>query len=98
MTEDELDQALGYQHDVGFDEGYEVGYDSGFEDGYQAGIDSVDCSVTNVVIGDGSNKVPRYFTGCSNCGCVLDPFYTMGGFMGPPEYCPRCGAKVIEEK
>ena len=45
MTEDELEQALRYQHDVGFDEGYEVGYDSGFEDGYQAGIDSVDCSV-----------------------------------------------------
>lgn len=45
MTDDELEQALRYQHDVGFDEGYEVGYDIGFEDGYQAGVDSVGCSV-----------------------------------------------------
>ena len=55
MTDDELEQALRYHHDVGFDEGYEVGYEEGyefgynaaFEDGYQAGIDSVDCSVLN---------------------------------------------------
>lgn len=55
MTDDELEQALRYHHDVGFDEGYEVGYEEGyefgynaaFEDGYQAGIDSVDCSVVN---------------------------------------------------
>ncbi len=50
MTDDELEQALRYQYDVGFDEGYEFGYEEGyefgynaaFEDGYQAGIDSVD--------------------------------------------------------
>lgn len=29
MTDDELEQALRYQHDVGFDEGYEVGYEDG---------------------------------------------------------------------
>lgn len=50
ISDESIEQALRYQHDVGFDEGYEVGYDEGyefgynaaFEDGYQAGIDSVD--------------------------------------------------------
>ena len=42
--------------------------------------------------------VPKHFTGCSNCGCTWDWFYKMGGFNGPPNYCPRCGAKVIKEK
>lgn len=49
LTDEEIEQALKYQHDVGFDEGYEVGYeegyefgyDSAFDDGCQAGIDSV---------------------------------------------------------
>ena len=36
--------------------------------------------------------VPKHQTGCSNCGCVWDWFYRMGGFNGPPNYCPRCGA------
>lgn len=31
--EERLDQALQYQHDVGFDEGYQVGYEDGFSDG-----------------------------------------------------------------
>lgn len=38
--------------------------------------------------------VPKHQTGCSSCGCVWDWFYVMGGFNGPPNYCPRCGAKV----
>lgn len=42
--------------------------------------------------------VPKYQTGCSNCGCVWDWFYRQHDFMGPPNYCPRCGAKVTEEK
>ena len=37
--------------------------------------------------------VPKHQTGCSNCGCAWDWFYVMGGFNGPPNYCPRCGAK-----
>lgn len=36
--------------------------------------------------------VPKYFVGCSNCGCVWDFFYNTCGYMGPPNYCPRCGA------
>lgn len=51
MTDDEIEQALKYQHDVGFEvgyeEGYEFGYDSAFNDGYQAGIDSVDLNEVN---------------------------------------------------
>lgn len=46
------------------------------------------------VVGDGTNKVPIYSTGCSNCGCVWDGFYIKMSFMGPPNYCPRCGARV----
>lgn len=36
--------------------------------------------------------VPKHFTGCSNCGYVWDWFYQAPPFMGPPNYCPRCGA------
>lgn len=42
--------------------------------------------------------VHKYQTGCSNCGCTWDWFYRQLDFMGPPNYCPRCGAKVTEEK
>ena len=31
--QEKLDQALRYQHDVGFDEGYELGYQEGYEEG-----------------------------------------------------------------
>lgn len=53
---------------------------------------------SRAVYGDGTNIVPRYMTGCSNCGCVWDMFYISLTFMGPPDYCPRCGAKVIKDK
>ena len=43
----------------------------------------------------GEPPVPKYCTGCSNCGCVWDNFYRQLSFMGPPNYCPRCGAKVM---
>lgn len=36
---EKLDQALRYQHDVGFDEGYDVGFEEGFELGYQDGYE-----------------------------------------------------------
>lgn len=36
--------------------------------------------------------VPKHWTGCSNCGLVWDWSYKMPPFMGPPNYCPRCGA------
>ena len=36
--------------------------------------------------------VPKHQTGCSNCGYVWDWFYIQLPFMGPPNYCPRCGA------
>lgn len=39
--------------------------------------------------------VPRYWTGCSNCGCVWDMFYVTIGFDGPPNYCPKCGAMNV---
>lgn len=90
MTDDELEQALRYQHDVGFDEGYEVGY----EDGCQATLGKT----CHAEVGDGSGLVPKHWTGCSRCGCVWDYFYNNMAFMGPPEYCPRCGARVTEDK
>lgn len=31
-------------------------------------------------------------TGCSNCGCAWGLFYRQLPFMGPPNYCPWCGA------
>lgn len=39
--------------------------------------------------------VPEHFTGCSACGAVWDFFYVTGGYMGPPDYCPRCGARCL---
>ena len=41
INEDKLDEALKYQHDVGFDEGYEVGYEEGYNDGVNAANDDV---------------------------------------------------------
>lgn len=37
--QEKLDQALRYQHDVGFDEGYDVGFEDGFGTGYQEGYE-----------------------------------------------------------
>lgn len=37
--QEKLDQALRYQHDVGFDEGYDVGFGDGFDTGYQEGYE-----------------------------------------------------------
>ena len=37
--EEKLEQALRYQHDVGFDEGYECGFDDGYDTGYSSGWD-----------------------------------------------------------
>lgn len=54
----------------------------------------VDHETCRAVVGDGVNKVPKYWTGCSECGCVWDFFYQTGGFMGPPTYCPKCGRRV----
>lgn len=42
--------------------------------------------------------VPKHCTGCSNCGAVWDFFYVILGYMGPPSYCPRCGAKVMPDE
>ena len=53
---------------------------------------------SRAVLGDGTNIVPKYWTGCSNCGCVWDMFYISLAFMGPPDYCPRCGARVIKDE
>lgn len=39
--------------------------------------------------------VPKHSTGCSNCGAVWDFFYNKLAYMGPPNYCPKCGAKVM---
>lgn len=35
--EEKLTQALRYQHDVGFDEGYECGFEDGYDAGYTSG-------------------------------------------------------------
>ena len=40
--------------------------------------------------------VPKHWTGCSNCGSVWDFFYNICGYMGPPNFCPKCGAKVVD--
>ena len=42
------------------------------------------------------SPVPTYQTGCSECGEVWDDFYRRLKWMGPPNFCPRCGAKRIE--
>lgn len=42
--------------------------------------------------------VPKHFIGCSNCGAVWDFFYNILGYMGPPSYCPKCGAKVVSDE
>lgn len=38
-------------------------------------------------------KRPEYSVECSNCACPWGYFYNVSCFMGPPNYCPRCGAK-----
>lgn len=40
--------------------------------------------------------VPKHWTGCSNCGSVWDFFYNICGYMGPPNFCPNCGRKVVD--
>lgn len=35
--EEKLEQALRYQHDVGFDEGYDCGFEDGYDTGYSSG-------------------------------------------------------------
>ena len=34
MDDETMDEALKYQHDLGFDEGYEQGYEDGYIEGY----------------------------------------------------------------
>lgn len=37
-----MEDALKYQHDLGFDEGYDIGWESGYQSGYDDGVDSVE--------------------------------------------------------
>lgn len=37
---------------------------------------------------------PNWFS-CSKCGCTCNVDYWSDG-LGNPNYCPRCGAKVLE--
>lgn len=58
-----------------------------------------DCGLTcHIVWGNESNPVPEHSIGCSNCGCVLDRLFGLHGYIGPVNYCPRCGAKVIKDE
>ena len=47
ISEDAIDAAMTYSHDLGFDEGYELGWECGYQVGYDEGVDSIDIPGTD---------------------------------------------------
>lgn len=41
-------------------------------------------------------KIDRHYRGCSECGYRWEYMYAVGWQIGP-NFCPNCGAKVMEE-
>lgn len=40
--------------------------------------------------------IDKFFRGCDSCGWMWEVFYSIGK-RERPNYCPNCGAKVVDE-
>lgn len=79
------------------DDGENVPYDDICQQTIERLRTEVAESASGICHATSNPPVPKHWTGCSNCGSVWDFFYNNCGYMGPPNFCPRCGAKVRKQ-